>query len=442
MSVLHAPEQTSTDHRRHHLTDRGSPGARPCGARRANLVERFLKRRLHLALDRMTVGRLRICDGAEHAVFGTGGAAPELDVQLTVRDPRAYTTIALSGSLGAAEAYVRGYWDTDDLMAALRLFLVNGPALSAMDRGGARLLAPARALWRWWRRNTRAGSRRNIAEHYDLSNDFFSLMLDPTMTYSSGIFPHADATLEEASLAKYDRICRKLALGPRDEVLEIGTGWGGFAIYAAREYGCRVTTTTISAAQFRGAQQRIRAAGLEDRVRLLQQDYRDLQGTFDKLVSIEMIEAVGEQSLDTFFRQCARLLKPDGMLLLQAITIADCLYDDYRRSIDFINRYIFPGGFLPSLSAMLASIRRRTDFRVLQLEEFGDHYVRTLSTWRENFLGNLHQVYALGFDNRFVRLWDYYLCYCSAGFRERNIGVSQLLLTKPHCRRAPILPGL
>jgi cyclopropane-fatty-acyl-phospholipid synthase len=401
--------------------------------------QQLLRQLLWKALARLETGRLRVRDGTTIHEFGNAATANGLDVEITVCDPRAYATIALGGSLGAAEAYVHRYWDTDDLASALRLFLVNERVLTAMDQGGARLLTPLRAAWRWWRRNTRAGSRRNIAEHYDLSNEFFALMLDPTMTYSSGIFPEPEASLEEASVAKYDRICRKLQLRPQDEVLEIGAGWGGFAVHAAREYGCRVTTTTISRAQFLGAQQRIREAGLEHRIRLLQEDYRDLTGAYDKLVSIEMIEAVGEKMLDVFFRQCSRLLRPDGMLLLQAITIADHRYLAYRRSIDFINRYIFPGGFLPSLSALLLAIRRETDLQLLHLEEFGDHYVQTMSHWRDNFFAHLEHVQALGFDQRFVRMWDYYLCYCQAGFRERTTSVGQLLLAKPRCRRAPIL---
>jgi cyclopropane-fatty-acyl-phospholipid synthase len=373
--------------------------------------------------------------------FGRSDAGPP-HVQIDLRDPRAYSTIALGGSLGAAEAYVRVYWETDDLFAALRLFVLNAAVLSSLDTGGARLLAPARAAWRWTRRNTRTGSRRNIAAHYDLSNEFFTLMLDPTMTYSSGVFDTPEASLQDASTAKYERICRKLQLSPQDHVLEIGSGWGGFAIHAAREYGCRVTTTTISRQQHAEAQRRILAAGVSDRVHLLLQDYRDLTGGYDKLVSIEMIEAVGEKMLATFFRQCSRLLRPQGMMVLQAITMPDHRYDEYRRSIDFINRYVFPGGFLPSWSAMFQAIRQETDFQLLHLEEFGDHYARTLSHWRDNFWSSLSQVRALGFDERFIRTWHYYLCYCEAGFRERLIGVSQSLFAKPLCRRSPLLGGL
>ncbi|MHB8864736.1 MAG: class I SAM-dependent methyltransferase, partial [Pirellulaceae bacterium] len=242
--------------------------------------------------------------------------------------------------------------------------------------------------------------------------------------------------------AKYERICRKLQLSPQDHVLEIGSGWGGFAIHAAREYGCHVTTTTISRQQYEEAEGRIQAAGVADRVRLLREDYRALTGCYDKLVSIEMIEAVGENMLGTFFRQCSNLLRPQGMMVLQAITVPDYRYDDYRRSIDFINRYVFPGGFLPSWSAMLRAIQRETDFQLLHMEDFGDHYARTLSHWRQNFWSQLPQVRSLGFDAQFIRMWDYYLCYCEAGFRERLIGVSQSLFAKPLCRRPSLLAGL
>jgi cyclopropane-fatty-acyl-phospholipid synthase len=264
------------------------------------------------------------------------------------------------------------------------------------------------------------------------------LFLDDTMTYSSGIFEAEHTTLREASVAKYDRICRKLQLTPRDHLLEIGTGWGGMAIHAARNFGCRVTTTTISRQQFELARQRIAAAGLDDRITLLMQDYRDLVGQFDKLVSIEMIEAVGHDYLPTYFRKCSELLKPDGMMCLQAITIPDHRYEPYRRSVDFIQRYIFPGGCLPC-TATIGRALQQTDFRTFHWEEFGPDYARTLACWRDNFFANLGRIRALGYPETFLRMWDYYLSYCEAGFRERLTGVSQILLTKPLCRREPLL---
>ncbi len=341
--------------------------------------------------------------------------------------------------MGAAEAFIRGYWDSPNLVDAMRLLAQNTETLAGIEKGISQFFSPIRRAANFLRSNTRAGSRRNISAHYDLSNDFFALMLDSTMTYSSGVFPSPTATLQEASIEKYDRICRKLELMPQDHVLEIGTGWGGFAEHAVKQYGCRVTTTTISDEQYAYAARRLRDASLHDRITLLKHDYRDLIGTFDKLVSIEMIEAVGEKFLPGYFQKCSQLLKADGMMLLQAITIPDHRYDPYRKSVDFIQRYIFPGGFLPSMSAIGKCLACSTDFRWFHSEDFGPHYAETLAHWRRNFWQNIEAVESLGFDERFVRTWQYYLCYCEAGFREHEIGVSQLLLTKPGCRRKPLL---
>ncbi|WP_197527968.1 SAM-dependent methyltransferase [Posidoniimonas polymericola] len=355
----------------------------------------------------------------------------EPTAEINVRNPRFYRRVALGGALGAADAYIDGDWDAPDLTATLRVLARNATALQQVERGVPRALRPLRSAVNRFRRNTAHGSRRNIAAHYDLSNEFFALMLDPTMTYSSGIFPSAHATLEEASVEKYDRLCRRLRIGPEHHVLEIGTGWGGFAEHAARTYGCRVTTTTISENQHSYAKQRFEEARVADRVELLQSDYRDLRGQYDRVVSIEMIEAVGEEYLPGYFRQCSGLLKPDGAMGLQAITIPDCRYERYRRSVDFIQRYIFPGGFLPSPSAITGCLAEQTDLRLMQQEDFSDHYARTLSEWRERLWGQLPKVHALGFDERFLRTWEYYLAYCEAGFRERQVGVSQWVLTKP-----------
>jgi cyclopropane-fatty-acyl-phospholipid synthase len=262
------------------------------------------------------------------------------------------------------------------------------------------------------------------------------------MMYSSAVFEREDMSLEEASEAKLDRICRKLELSAEDHVLEIGTGWGGFAEYAARHYGCRVTTTTISREQYEFARQRIEAAGLSDRVELLLKDYRDLDGEYDKLVSIEMIEAVGHEYMDTYFDQCARLLRKDGMMLLQAITIADQRYQTALKSVDFIQRYIFPGGFLPSMTAMLDSVTRTTDMRIYHLEDIGEHYAETLKHWREGFARNLNRIWSMNYGEEFLRMWHYYYCYCEGAFRERAIGNVQVLFVKPGSRRDPLVPVL
>jgi cyclopropane-fatty-acyl-phospholipid synthase len=282
----------------------------------------------------------------------------------------------------------------------------------------------------------------NIAAHYDLGNDFYALFLDRTMTYSSGLFESPDATLEEASLAKYDRICRKLTLSSRDHVLEIGTGWGGFALHAATNYGCRVTTTTISRAQQDFARERIRGAGLEGRVDVLLQDYRNLTGKYDKLVSIEMIEAVGHHYLNAFFNACSGLLKDDGEMLLQAITIRDQVFDRHKRSVDFIKRYIFPGSCIPSVAAISLAVARVTDLRLFHLEDITPHYARTLQAWRRKFFDNLEEVRKLGYPETFIRMWEYYLSYCEAGFAERYLGDAQMLFTKPLSRKEPLPPGL
>jgi len=443
MSSLLTSRETSPRRRNEQLSRRSvledragqlvARAASPVACPVASPLQRLMRRRLFHRLRRIVAGGLSVTDGDGVHCFGS----PEetsLQARINVHDPRLYSKIAMGGALGAAESYLRGDWETPDLTAALRLFARNADVLTTVNRAGARLMRPRRSLWMWRRRNTRSGSRRNIAAHYDLSNDFFALMLDPTMTYSCGIYDQDQATLQQASIAKYERICRQLKLTANDHVLEVGSGWGGFALHAARHYGCRVTATTISRQQHAWTRQRIRQAGLQHRVDLLLQDYRDLRGQYDKLVSIEMVEAVGEKMFDTFFGQCNRLLKTNGAMLLQAIIMPDDRYDQYRRGVDFINRHVFPGGFLPSFSAIGQSLRRATDFRLVQLEDFAHHYVRTLADWRYNFWQNIDQVRRLGFDEHFIRTWHYYLCYCEAGFAERQIGVSQIMLTRPQWR--------
>jgi len=310
----------------------------------------------------------------------------------------------------------------------------NRQVLNGMEGGLALLRRPLFKLFHQLHRNSQRGSARNIATHYDLGNELYRLMLDDSMAYSCGIFEQPHSTLHQASIAKFDAACRKLALGPADHLLEIGTGWGGLAIHAARHYGCRVTTTTISAAQHQYARARIAAEGLAGRITLLLEDYRELRGRFDKLVSIEMIEAVGARYLDGYFRQCSALLADDGAMLLQAITIQDQLYEQALRSVDYIQRYIFPGSFIPSVTALSNAIRRASDLKIFQLQDIGPHYTRTLAEWRRNFLTALPQVRALGYPDSFVRLWEFYLCYCEGGFAERQLGDVQILLTKPRCR--------
>ena len=388
-----------------------------------------LWRRLVLnTLSRLEEDGLRLVDQYGVTDFGS---TPSSDAVIDVRDQRFYRWVVFGGALGAADAYIRGFWDAPDLTQTLAVLARNAAARLAVENKGVRLLRPLRAFRQWLKRNTRQGSRRNIAAHYDLSNEFFALMLDPTMTYSSGVFPTDDSTLESASREKYDRICRKLKLTRQDHVLEIGTGWGGFAEHAASEYGCRITTTTISARQHDYARERLTRAGLTDRVTLLRKDYRDLQGAFDKLVSIEMIEAVGEKYLPHYFAKCAALVKDGGQIAIQAIHMPDARYQRYRRSVDFIQRYIFPGGFLPSVSVMSSHAGTSGNLAMRHFEELGPHYARTLRCWRKNLSLRLVDAQRLGFDDRFFRTWHYYLCYCEAGFQERQVGLAQIIFDKP-----------
>ena len=400
-----------------------------------------LGRKLLLAkLENIQRGHLAITDGGERCEFGDD--TDSLQVAISVTDSRFYSAVAYGGAVGAAEAYMQGHWTCSDLTRVVQLMLRNRNVLEGMDRGMARLSTPLRKLLHWVNRNTKSGSRRNIAAHYDLGNEFFSLWLDRTMMYSSAVFERPDMTLEEASAAKLDRICRKLELSADDHVLEIGTGWGGFAVYAAGNYGCRVTTTTISREQYEFAKARVQEAGLGNLVELLLRDYRDLDGRYDKLVSIEMIEAVGHKYMDTYFDRCARLLKEDGMMLLQSITIADQRYKDALKSVDFIQRYIFPGGFLPSATAILESVTASTDMRIYHLEDIGAHYAETLRRWRDAFAGNLNRIWSMGYGEEFLRMWHYYYCYCEGAFIERAIGNVQVLFIKPESRRDPLVPAL
>jgi cyclopropane-fatty-acyl-phospholipid synthase len=412
------------------------------GTPKPTVFDKLARKAVLRRLESLKTGRLTLVDGDTVTAYGQAAWETTLQATLRIHDPAFYSEVAFGGSIGAGEAYMLGYWSTDDLTRVVRILARNMQVVDDMDGGLARLTAPLQKIFHWLHRNTRQGSQRNIAAHYDLGNDLFRLMLDDTMMYSSGIFETAHSSLNDASIAKLDRICRKLDLRPEDHVIEIGTGWGGFAIHAATHYGCRVTTTTISREQYALAQERVEAAGLQDRVTLLLRDYRDLEGQFDKLVSIEMIEAVGHQYFDTFFRKCGELLKPDGMMLLQAITIADQRYESARDSVDFIKRYIFPGCCIPSITAMANSVAAATDMKLFHLEDIGPHYATTLRHWRDNVFAQLEAVRALGYPERFIRMWEFYLSYCEGGFAERGLGDVQMLLTKPQCRRGPLVPPL
>jgi cyclopropane-fatty-acyl-phospholipid synthase len=414
------------------------PSARGFEARETRGLAALGRRALLARLAGLSAGELTLIEPDGRHVFGRTGAGCDLAVTLEVLAPQFWADAAFGGTVGAGESYIRGHWRASDLTALVRLMVRNRELMDGLEGGLALVSAPLRRLLHWVNRNSRSGSQRNIAAHYDLGNDFFRLMLDPTMAYSCGIYASPASTLHEAQVAKFDAICRKLALGPADSLLEIGTGWGGLAIHAARDYGCRVTTTTISREQHAHAREAIRAAGLESRITLLLEDYRDLDGQYDKLVSVEMIEAVGHRYLDTYFGTCSRLLRPDGAMLLQAITLQDQYYEAALKSVDFIQRFVFPGSFIPSVSAISDAVRRATDMKVFHLEDIGPHYATTLRDWRRNVHSRLGEVRALGYPDEFLRLWDFYLGYCEGGFAERQLGDVQVLLTKPLCRRAPI----
>ncbi len=403
------------------------------GTVKPGLLDSLARRVILKQLKQIETGELRLVDGDDEFCFGRAGASG-ISAQITVIDPRFYSEVAFGGSIGGGEAYMHGYWHCDDLVSLVRLLLMNHHVIDGMEGGTARFTVPLQKLFHWVNRNSHEGARRNIAAHYDLGNDFFALWLDETMMYSSAIFHRPDMSLHEAQLARLDHVCQRLQLNARDHVIEIGTGWGGFALHAAQHYGCRVTTTTISREQFEKAQQRVAEAGLQDRITLLFDDFRDLEGQYDKLVSIEMIEAIGHDLFGPYFRKCSDLLKPDGTMLIQAITIADQRYQEYRKSIDFIQRYIFPGSGLPSSAVMTRFVADETDMRLLNLEDIGLHYATTLHHWRSNFFGALPEVRRQGYSETFIRMWEYYLCYCEGAFLERAISNVQILFAKPDNR--------
>ena len=399
---------------------------------RGDWVKNFARKQVFSRLINLKKGHLTIIENGQKFEFGHDAS---IAATITVRDAYFYGEIAFGGSIGAGEAYMLGYWSADNLTDVIRIMAANQQVMDKLEGGYQWASKPLLKVLHWLNRNTADGSRKNIAAHYDLGNDFFKLWLDSNLMYSSAIFTPQDNSLEAASNKKLQIICDKLDLKPTDHVVEIGTGWGGFAIYAASNYGCKVTSTTISQQQFDLANQRVIAENLQDKITLLFNDYRELKGQFNKLVSIEMIEAVGHQFYDTYFAKCASLLKPDGMALIQAITIADQRFDAAKNSVDFIQRYIFPGSNIPSINAMLSSITKVSDMRLYDCEDIGPHYATTLRKWRENFLSQLPTVRQQGYSEEFIKMWEFYLCYCEGGFAERVLGDVHLLLVKPENRR-------
>lgn len=400
------------------------------------MLKKIAKKLLFMRLSTLKIGLLTIQEGEEFWSFGDQSAPSELNAVIRVNSPNFYWASITRGSLGAADAFIQNEWETDDLTTLLRLFLRNEITHNYEEKSRFKLAK----LWRWiihqFKRNNIKGSRRNIAQHYDLSNEFFSLFLDKNMMYSSAMFPTENSDLDTAARHKLDVICQKLDLKPTDTVLEIGTGWGGFALHAAENYGCKVVTTTISQQQYDLAKQRISEKNLIDQITLLKQDYRHLTGLYDKIVSIEMIEAVGHQYYPAFFSRCSTLLKPNGQMLIQAITIQDQAFERAKHEVDFIKRSIFPGSCIPSVTALLTAMTRASDLRLFHLEDIGLHYAKTLQLWRERFFQAQEQVLTLGFDNAFMRLWDFYFSYCEAGFAEGYLGDMHLHFVKPQAIQA------
>lgn len=392
------------------------------------------KRLVFKLFNQLRHGELVIQDGNTTHRFGGGDVSIAPSATVVIHEQRAYSRILTGGTMGAAEAYIDGDWSTEQLTDVTRVFSANIPILEAMKHKQNWFIKAGVKLAHAARKNSVSGSRENIAAHYDLGNEFFSLFLDPSLMYSSAVYPKGSDNLAEASQHKLKLICEDLELKPTDHLVEIGTGWGGMAIYAAENYGCNVTTTTISKEQLDYARAEVERRGLQDKVTLLFEDYRNLSGQFDKLVSIEMIEAVGHEYFDTYFGRVSSLLKPDGKAVIQAITINEQRYEDYRKSVDFIKRYIFPGGCLPSLNIISGALTRTTDMQIIDLRDIAIDYAKTLKHWHEAFMAELDAVKSLGFDEKFIRMWRFYLSYCEGGFRERIIGTYQITMAKPYYR--------
>ncbi len=397
---------------------------------RGSLLQRLLRDQLLQRLRRLRSGAVRWRWPGGDVVTGNADGALRT-VVVDVVDPAFWSAVALRGSLGAGEAFVQAQWHCDDPVRLVRILLRDRDVLDACDGGLARLAAPAQRLWHWLRRNTRTGSRRNIAAHYDLGDDFFAAFLDPGMTYSAALFASPQNTLEQAQQHKLRRLCAKLRLGAGARLLEIGTGWGSMSLCAAGEFGAAVTTTTISARQLAAARARVAAAGLGDRVGVIASDYRDLEGQFDHVLNVEMVEAVGHRFLPGFFGACAARLRPAGTMAMQAITIADQHYAAALHSVDFIKRYVFPGSFIPSVTALVDAATAGSDLRLLHLEDFGRHYAETLRRWRHNLMANRAAIRGAGHGDELLRTWDWYLAYCEAGFAERYLSVVQAVFGRP-----------
>lgn len=396
-----------------------------------NILHRIAKALVFRQLKKIDTGYISIQEGNKKFSFGKKG---NLSAHITVHDPRFYGALAFGGSIGVSEAFMQKFWSVNDLTKLIRIMAINQNAMDQLESLFNVFLKPILKCLHYLNQNSVKGSRINISKHYDLGNDFFSLFLDSTMMYSSAVFKNPQDSLYQGSIHKLEMICQGLELNAQDHVIEIGSGWGGFAIYAAQNFGCMVTTTTISKQQYLFVKQKIKDLKLTHKIKVLLSDYRHLKGQYSKLVSIEMLEAVGYQYYDTYFKVCSHLLKPDGIAFIQTITITDQRYEKAKHSVDFIQRYIFPGSCIPSLTALQNSITESSDLKIYQVRDIGDHYARTLALWRIAFFKRLSEVKALGFDDVFIRMWHFYLAYCEGGFKEKAISDIHLKLIKPDYR--------
>ncbi|MFT6791739.1 MAG: cyclopropane-fatty-acyl-phospholipid synthase [Cellvibrionaceae bacterium] len=400
-------------------------------------VDKWAKKLIFRWLESLTQGRLTIIDEGRHYHFGQITSESRIEACIIVKHHSIYRDVLFNGTVGSGEAYMKGSWESPDLVSVIRLMCSNIDRLGKIDQGWSRVNSVFARIIHNLRFNSKKNARLNIAAHYDLGNAFFQQFLDPLMMYSSAIFPNQQSDLEEASVYKLDHICRRLQLTEDDHLLEIGTGWGSMAIHAAKYYGCHVTTTTISRKQHKYAKAAVAKEGLSDKITVLLDDYRDLKGKFDKLVSIEMIEAVGRRYLSQYFSTCSRLLKENGLMLIQAITIPKRQQNPSSGQADFIQRYIFPGGDLPSLPMIAKYTHEDTNMQIVGIEDITQDYAKTLAAWRKNFFKKLSEIKSQGYDDVFTRMWDFYLSYCEGGFRERTINTLQVLLAKPNCLQLP-----
>jgi len=404
--------------------------------KKSTFLTSIFKSGLQKKFKNLKTGHISVNDGDETFTFGDSSSDEKVSVD--IHSQEFYVMTGSGGALGIAEAYVAGYWSSDDVVKLFQIIIRNRDILLSLEKGFAKLVKPINKMIHRGRQNTLKGSKENILAHYDLSNDFYKLWLDPSMTYSCAFFNNDSVTLEEASIEKLDRICRKLDLSEDDSVLEIGTGWGSFSIHAAKNYGCKVTTTTISDAQFDYARSRIKDEGLESKITLINKDYRDLDGKYDKIVSIEMIEAVGYEYIPDYFSKLSSLLNNNGLVALQGITYNDQNFEVYKDSVDFIKKYIFPGSCLISIAQIIDVIKKDTDLAMVDMEDITKHYAVTLNRWRKNFMDVIPKVKEMGYSQAFINMWEFYFLYCEAGFSERNIGDVQMIFAKSGSRNINI----